>query len=98
LSAFTLLSQGEKDGYGRHKLAARREAQYGVAVFYKRGYIDGFGHISARTEDLNKIRMTLHVLGVDSRPENFVEIGLQAGQEGCDVQLPGELPIHLEVF
>ena len=66
--------------------------------FYKRGYIDGFGHISARTEDPNKILMTPHVLGVDSRPEDFVEIGLQAGQEGCDVQLPGELPIHLEVF
>jgi ribulose-5-phosphate 4-epimerase/fuculose-1-phosphate aldolase len=66
--------------------------------FYQRGYVDGFGHISARTADPNKILMTPHELGLESRPEDFVEIDLHGGQEGCDVKLPGELPIHLEIF
>jgi len=66
--------------------------------FYGRGYVDGFGHISARTDDPNKILMTPHELGLDSHPEDFIEIDLHAGQEGCDVKLPGELPIHLEIL
>ena len=66
--------------------------------FYKRGYVDGFGHVSARTEDPNKILMTPHELSVESRPEDFVEIDLYAGPEGYGVKLPSELPIHLEVY
>ena len=66
--------------------------------FYCRGYVDGFGHISARTSDTNRILMTRHELGLESRPEDFVEIDLHKGQDGCDVKLPGELPIHLEIF
>ncbi len=66
--------------------------------FYGRGYVDGFGHISARTDDPNKILMTPHELGLDSHPEDFIEIDLHAGQGGCDVKLPGELPIHLEIL
>ncbi len=66
--------------------------------FYGRGYVDGFGHISARTDNPNKILMTPHELGLDSHPEDFIEIDLHAGQEGCGVKLPGELPIHLEIL
>ena len=66
--------------------------------FYGRGYVDGFGHLSARTDDPNKILMTPHELGPVSQPEDFVLIDLHKGQEGCDVKLPGELPIHLEIL
>jgi ribulose-5-phosphate 4-epimerase/fuculose-1-phosphate aldolase len=66
--------------------------------FYGRGYIDGFGHLSARTSDPEKILMTPHELGFESHPEDFIEIDLHKGQDGCDVKLPGELPIHLEIL
>lgn len=66
--------------------------------FYGRGYIDGFGHLSARTSDPDKILMTPHDLGVESRPEDFIEIDLHGDNADCPVKLPGELPIHLEIL
>jgi L-ribulose-5-phosphate 4-epimerase len=66
--------------------------------FYKRGFIDGFGHISARTADPERILVTPHDLTRDSRPEEFALIDLDGKQYGSDVRLPGELPIHLEVY
>lgn len=66
--------------------------------FYGRGFVDGFGHISARTSDANRILITPHELGKDSQPDEFVVVDLDGNQHGTDVKLPGELPIHLEVF
>ena len=66
--------------------------------FYGRGFVDGFGHISARTADPDRILMTPHELGPDSRPEDFVIVDLDGRQHGSAVKLPGELPIHLETF
>jgi len=66
--------------------------------FYKRGFVDGFGHISARTSDPNRFLITPHELGQDSSPDEFVVVDLDGKQHGSDVKLPGELPIHLEAF
>ena len=66
--------------------------------FYGRGFVDGFGHISARTSDPNRILITPHDLGPDSTPDEFVVVDLDGNQHGSDVKLPGELPIHLEAF
>ncbi len=66
--------------------------------FYGRGFVDGFGHISARTNDPDRILMTPHELGFESRPEDFVIVDLDGNQHGGSVKLPGELPIHLEVY
>lgn len=66
--------------------------------FYGRGFVDGFGHISARTSDPNLVLMTPHELGPDSSPDEFVIVDLDGNQHGSDVKLPGELPIHLEAF
>jgi ribulose-5-phosphate 4-epimerase/fuculose-1-phosphate aldolase len=66
--------------------------------FYGRGFVDGFGHISARTQDPNIVLMTPHELGKVSRPEDFLLCDLDGNQIGTNVKLPGELPIHLEVF
>jgi len=66
--------------------------------FYKRGFVDGFGHISARTSDPDRILITPHELGPDSTPDEFVVVDLDGNQHGSDVKLPGELPIHLEAF
>ena len=66
--------------------------------FYGRGFVDGFGHISARTSDPSRVLMTPHDLTEDSRPDQFVEIDLDGNQFSTNAKLPGELPIHLEIF
>jgi ribulose-5-phosphate 4-epimerase/fuculose-1-phosphate aldolase len=66
--------------------------------FYNRGFVDGFGHISARTERPDHILITPHDLGRRSKPGDFVLVDLDGNQIGSDVKLPGELPIHLDVY
>jgi ribulose-5-phosphate 4-epimerase/fuculose-1-phosphate aldolase len=66
--------------------------------FSSHGYVDGFGHLSARTEDPNKVLITPHSLRPDSQPEDFVLIDLDGNRYGHDARLPGELPIHLEIY
>ncbi len=66
--------------------------------FFKRGFVDGFGHISARTQNPERILISPHELTADSKPSDFVEIDLDGNQFGTDAPMPGELPIHLEVY
>ena len=66
--------------------------------FSAKGYVDGFGHISARTSDPNKVLITPHSLRADCEPEDFVLVDLDGNRHGHDAKLPGELPIHLEVY
>ena len=42
--------------------------------FYGRGFVDGFGHISARTEDPNVVLMTPHDLGEAVAPGRFSSV------------------------
>ena len=44
--------------------------------FYARGFVDGFGHISARTEDPNVVLMTPHELRKLSHPDDFLKCNL----------------------
>ena len=66
--------------------------------FYKQGLIDGFGHISARTETSDQFLISPHSLGKHSTPEDFVIVDLDGNQIASDAPLPGELPIHLETY
>ncbi len=65
---------------------------------YGRGFIDGFGHISARTEIPDQILVAPHSLRDDSHPEDFVLVDLEGNQLETDVKLPAELPIHLSIY
>ena len=65
---------------------------------YGRGFVDGFGHISARTAESDRILVTPHSLMGDSRPEDFVLVDLDGNQIGSEAKLPAELPIHLEIY
>lgn len=65
---------------------------------YGRGFIDGFGHISARTESTDQILVAPHSLRDDSHPEDFVLVDLEGNQLETDVKLPAELPIHLAIY
>lgn len=65
---------------------------------YGRGFIDGFGHISARTETPDQVLVAPHSLRDDSHPEDFVLVDLEGNQLETDVRLPAELPIHLSIY
>jgi len=65
---------------------------------YGRGFIDGFGHISARTQVPNQILVAPHSLQDDSRPEDFVIVDIDGNQVDSDVKMPAELPIHLAIY
>ena len=66
--------------------------------FYGRGFIDGFGHISARTSIPDQILISPHSLAHDSRAEDFVLVDLEGKIIAGEGKLPGELAIHLELF
>jgi ribulose-5-phosphate 4-epimerase/fuculose-1-phosphate aldolase len=65
---------------------------------YRRGFIDGFGHISARTEAPERILVAPHSLRDDSQPEDFVIVDLDGNQIESDSKMPAELPIHLAIY
>lgn len=65
---------------------------------YGRGFIDGFGHISARTQSTDQILVAPHSLRDDSHPDDFVLVDLEGNQLETDVKLPAELPIHLAIY
>lgn len=62
--------------------------------FFDKGYVDGFGHISARTADGPHMLLSRHSLGRNATREDFVVVDLDGHQIGSSVPLPGELPIH----
>ncbi len=66
--------------------------------FNSRNMVDGFGHISARMDDPNRILITPHSTPSACTPDDFVVVDLDGNQIGSDVRLPGELPIHTEIF
>ena len=66
--------------------------------FFDKGFVDGFGHISARTADPNRMLLSRHNLGRDANLDDFVIVDLEGNQIGTSAPLPGELPIHLEVM
>lgn len=63
-----------------------------------RGFVDGFGHLSARTSEPGQFLATPHSLTPDSRPEDFVLVDIEGRPIDSDVRLPSELPIHLEIY
>lgn len=66
--------------------------------FFDKGYVDGFGHISARTADAGRLLISRHNLGKNAAPSDFVLVDLDGQQIGTSQPLPGELPIHLEIY
>jgi ribulose-5-phosphate 4-epimerase/fuculose-1-phosphate aldolase len=65
---------------------------------YDRGFIEGFGHISARTADRQHVLISPHSLGRRVTADDFVAVDLDGRQIGTSAPLPGELPIHLEIY
>ncbi len=70
----------------------------GWRFLYRRGFIEGFGHISARVPDTGLFLVARHSLGADAHPEDFLLVDLQGRKVSGRGDLPGEYPIHLEIL
>lgn len=66
--------------------------------FFDKGYVDGFGHISARTRDGSHMLLSRHNLARNATLEDFVLVDFDGQQIGTSAPLPGELPIHSEIY
>lgn len=65
---------------------------------YRRGFIEGFGHISVRLPGSDRFMVTRHSAGVDAKAEDLLVFDLDGNKrEGAGVA-PGENPIHLEIL
>jgi len=65
---------------------------------YARGFIEGFGHISARLPDSDLFLMARHSLGPVAHPEDLLLCDMQGRVVSGKGHLPGEFPIHLEIY
>ncbi len=65
---------------------------------YRRGFIEGFGHISARIPDSELFLLARHSLGPRAHPEDFLVVDLQGRKVSGRGDMPGEYPIHLEIL
>jgi ribulose-5-phosphate 4-epimerase/fuculose-1-phosphate aldolase len=65
---------------------------------YRRGFIEGFGHISARIPDTDLWIITRHSLGPDAHPEDFLVYDMAGKRVGGKGDVPGEYPIHHEIL
>jgi ribulose-5-phosphate 4-epimerase/fuculose-1-phosphate aldolase len=66
--------------------------------FYKRGFVDGFGHISARVPQNDQILLSRHALTSKVSTDDFVLLDLDGRRLSGPAALPGELPIHVEIY
>jgi ribulose-5-phosphate 4-epimerase/fuculose-1-phosphate aldolase len=65
---------------------------------YKRGFIEGFGHVSARLPDPDQFLLTRHSLGPDANPEDFLVMDMEGRKLAGIGDVPGEYPIHLDIL
>ena len=65
---------------------------------YRRGFIEGFGHISARLPGTDRYLITRHSLAMDARAEDFLVFDLDGNKLDGDGVPTGENPIHLEIL
>ena len=65
---------------------------------YRRGFIEGFGHISVRLPGSDRFLVTRHSAAMDASAEDFLVFDLDGNHlEGAGIA-PGENPIHLEIL
>ena len=65
---------------------------------YRRGFIEGFGHISARLPDSDRFIITRHSLGMNATPADFLTFDVDGRRISGEGMVPGEYPIHLEIL
>lgn len=64
---------------------------------YRRGYIEGFGHLSVRL-GADRFLLTRHSLGLKADADDFLLVDMDGKKLSGRGELPGEYPIHLEIL
>jgi ribulose-5-phosphate 4-epimerase/fuculose-1-phosphate aldolase len=70
----------------------------GWRFLYRRGFIEGFGHLSARLPDSDRFILARHSLGLAATPEDFLVFDIDGRKLEGKGDPPGEYPIHLEIL
>lgn len=65
---------------------------------YKRGFIEGFGHLSARLPEGDRFLITRHSLGPRATADDLLVLDLHGRKLSGEGDAPGEFPIHSEVY
>lgn len=65
---------------------------------YRRGFIEGFGHLSARLPGTERFLLTRHSLGPVASADDFVVMNMAGRKLDGAGDAPGEFPIHLEIY
>lgn len=65
---------------------------------YRRGFIEGFGHISARLPGEERFLLARHSLGPRAGADDFLVVDMDGRKLAGNGDLPGEYPIHLEIL
>src|SRR5688572_1436357 len=69
----------------------------GWRFLYRRGFIEGFGHISARLPG-DRFMIVRHSAPMNAGPDDFVVLDLDGKKVDGAGDAPGEYPIQLEIF
>ncbi len=65
---------------------------------YRRGFIEGFGHLSVRVPGTDTYLLTRHSLGRDIVPDDMLVYDMNGSKLGGKGERPGEAPIHHEIY
>jgi ribulose-5-phosphate 4-epimerase/fuculose-1-phosphate aldolase len=65
---------------------------------YRRGFIEGFGHLSVRLPGTDRFMLTRHSLGMKAAAQDFLVFDLDGRKIEGEGAVPGEYPIHLEIL
>jgi len=70
----------------------------GWRFLYRRGFIEGFGHLSVRLPNSDRFILARHSLGLHATAEDFLVFDLDGRKIEGKGEAPGEYPIHLEIL
>ena len=65
---------------------------------YRRGFIEGFGHLSARLPGSDRFLLTRHSLGPRASADDFLVVDAEGRKLSGNGDPPGEFPIHVEIY
>jgi len=70
----------------------------GWRFLYRRGFIEGFGHLSFRLEDADRFVVVRHSVGPNATADDLVVMDLDGRKLEGRGDPPGEFPIHSEIY
>lgn len=70
----------------------------GWRFLYKRGFIEGFGHLSYRLPGMERFAVVRHSLGPNATAGDLVVMDLDGRKLEGRGDPPGEFPIHSEIY